>query len=196
MNDHKKDKQLDEMLDSLLATYSSAEPRPGLETRILANVSGEAEKTGSAAWWNFKWVWAGAAVAAAIVVAALLIGGHRRTSPPERAIVQTQQPSHRQPEVTHSLPPEPASSGGQRPKSRVPSQSQDAALARSQRPGVFPTPTPLSEQEQLLWRYFAGRPREELIAQSHADELPVFGQDQTDAIPDLSHIPQRPSNTR
>ena len=40
MADQEKDKQMqiDEMLDSLLANYSSAEPRPGLETRILANL--------------------------------------------------------------------------------------------------------------------------------------------------------------
>ena len=46
MIDPEKDKQMqiDDMLDSLLANYSSAEPRPGLETRILANLRGEAEK--------------------------------------------------------------------------------------------------------------------------------------------------------
>ncbi len=40
MADQEKDKQMqiDEVLDSLLANYSSAEPRPGLETRILANL--------------------------------------------------------------------------------------------------------------------------------------------------------------
>jgi hypothetical protein len=43
MADQEKDRQVDKMLDSLLANYSSAEPRPGLETRILANLR-EAEK--------------------------------------------------------------------------------------------------------------------------------------------------------
>ena len=42
MADQEKDKQMqmqiDDMLDSLLANYSSVDPRPGLETRILANL--------------------------------------------------------------------------------------------------------------------------------------------------------------
>ena len=40
MADQEKNKrmQIDDMLNSLLANYSSAEPRPGLETRILANL--------------------------------------------------------------------------------------------------------------------------------------------------------------
>ena len=39
LNDSKNnDRKLEEMLDSMLSTYSSAEPRPGLETRILANL--------------------------------------------------------------------------------------------------------------------------------------------------------------
>ncbi|HEY2171295.1 MAG TPA: hypothetical protein VGJ30_16840, partial [Candidatus Angelobacter sp.] len=65
MADQEKDKQMqiDDTLDSLLANYSSAEPRPGLETRILANLR-EEEKKASEGWWNFKWLWAGVIAAA------------------------------------------------------------------------------------------------------------------------------------
>jgi hypothetical protein len=196
MTDHDKDKQLDEMLDWLLTTYSSAEPRPGLEKRILANVQDATGKEGPATWWNFKWLWAGAAVVAAIIVAALLIGGHRHVDAPEKNVVQKTQPAPRQPVIQPSLPQAAADSKPRRLKPQVPLRPQDATLALNQRPQIFPTPTPLSEQEQLLLRYFAGTPREEVIAQSHPDEPPVSGQDQTEAIPDLSHIPQRLSNTR
>jgi len=48
----------------------------------------------------------------------------------------------------------------------------------------------------LLLRYMAGTSREEVIAQSHPDESLVSEQDQTEAIPDLTHIPQKLSNTR
>ncbi len=194
MTDHDKDRHLDEILDSLLSTYSSAEPRPGLENRILANVqnAGEAGPT----WWNFKWLWAGAVVAAAIIVAALLIGGHRRVDVPEKKVVQTPQPAPQQPAVQPSLPKAASNAEVRQPKPPVPSQPHNVSLALSERPPIFPTPTPLSEQEQLLLRYFAGTPREEVVAQSHPDEPPVSGQDQTEAIPDLSHIPQRLSNTR
>lgn len=195
MTDHEKDKRLDEMLDALLASYSSVEPRPGLEGRILAHVQDATVEAGPQTWWNLKWVWAGAAVVAAIV-AALLIGGHRRVPQPNRTLLHIQQPAPRQPVVLPNLPKAVANAKTSRPKSRVPSRPQDAALALSKRPQIFPTPTPLSEQEQLLLRYFAGTPREEVIAQSHPDEPPVSGQDQTEALPDLSHVPQRLSNTR
>ncbi len=87
MADQEKDRQMDEMLDSLLANYSSAEPRPGLETRILANLR-EAEKKAPQGWWSFKWIWAGA-VAAAIIIAAVLISGRHRVEPPTHMMVKT-----------------------------------------------------------------------------------------------------------
>ncbi|HEY2115922.1 MAG TPA: hypothetical protein VGJ51_12580, partial [Candidatus Angelobacter sp.] len=84
-----------------------------------------------------------------------------------------------------------------RHKTLAPVPPQNVTLALNQRPAVFPTPTPLSEQERLLLQYYRGTPREEMIAQSHPDEPPVVGdQDQTEAIPDLTHIPQKLSNTR
>jgi hypothetical protein len=198
MSDQEKDKQMqiDDMLDSLLANYSSAEPRPGLETRILANLREQAEKDSSRGWSNFKWLWAGA-VAAIIIVAALLIGGRHRVAPPTHVIVKTS-PAIPQPEIQPHAPAVRNETVRIRPrKSLASTRPQSAALALNERPAVFPTPTPLSEQEKLLLSYLAGTPREEVIAQSHSDEPPVVGdQDQTEAIPDLMHIPQKLSNTR
>jgi hypothetical protein len=196
MANQKKDRRIDEMLDSLLANYSSAEPRPGLETRILANLR-EAEKKAPQGWWNFKWLWAGV-VAGAIIVATVLISGRHRTAPPTNVIVKKSPPAP-QPEIQPRAPiarHETARIHRHKPSTPL-TRPQDTTLALSQRPAVFPTPTPLSEQEQLLLRYYAGTPREEVIAQSHPDEPPVMGeQDQTEAIPDLTHIPQKLSNTR
>jgi hypothetical protein len=196
MADRKKDQQMDEMLDSLLANYSSAEPRPGLETRILANLGDAGRRKASSASWSFKWLWAGAAVAVAIVIAVLMIGGHHHVPASTQTIVQTPQPAPRQPEVQHVLPPTTANTVRHGRKPSVVERPQNTTLALSQRPAIFPTPTPLSDQEQLLLRYFAGTPREEVVAQSHPDEPPVSAQDQTEAIPDLLHVPQRLSNTR
>ena len=203
MADQEKDRQIDGMLDSLLANYSSAEPRPGLETRILANLilanPRDAEsREASRGWWSFKWLWAGAAVAAAIIVGAVLMNGRRHVAPPSNTVVQTEQPVVQQPAVQSSVP----AAAGQdrvihRHKTLAPVPPQNATLALSQRPAVFPTPTPLSEQERLLLSYYSHTPREEVIAQSHPDEPPVVGdQDQTEAIPDPMHIPQKASNTR
>ena len=198
MSDQEKDKQMqiDDMLDSLLANYSSAEPRPGLETRILANLREQAEKDSSRGWSNFKWLWAGA-VAAIIIVAALLIGGRHRVAPPTHVIVKTS-PAIPQPEIQPHAPAVRNETVRIRPrKSLASTRPQSAALALNERPAVFPTPTPLSEQEKLLLSYLAGTPREEVVAQSHPDEPPVVGdQDQTEVVPDLTHIPQKFSNTR
>jgi hypothetical protein len=208
MAKQEKDKQMqmqmDEMLDSLLANYSSAEPRPGLETRILANLklanSRDAEgREAGRGWWGLKWMWAGAALAAAIIVGAVLMSGRHHVAPPSNTMVQTHQPVPQQPAVKSSLP----STVGATPpihhrrKTLAPEPQQNVGLAWSQRPPVFPTPTPLSEQERMLLQYYSRTPREEVIAQSHPDEPPVVGdQDQTEAIPDLMHIPQKASNTR
>jgi hypothetical protein len=216
MADQKKDKQMqiDEMLDSLLANYSSAEPRPGLENRILANLilanPRDAEgREASRGWWGFKWLWTGAMLAAAIIVGAMLISGRRHVAPPSNTVAQTvqpavqqptvQQPVIQQPRVQSSVPPAVGATSAihHRHKALTRGPQQNATLALSQRPAVFPTPSPLSEQERLLLQYYSRTPREEMIAQSHPDEPPVVGdQDQTEAIPDLMHIPQKVSNTR
>jgi hypothetical protein len=209
MIDPEKDKQMqiDEMLDSMLANYSTAEPRPGLENRILANLRETPEKQTAQGWWNFKWLWAGM-VAAAIIVAAVLINGRHRVEPPKNVIVRAspavpqpanKEPNAQQPAVQSSVP---ALVGSERvihrhKPSTAPAAQRNATLALSKRPAVFPTPTPLSEQEKLLLSYVASTPRDEMIAQSHPDEPPVVGdQDQTEAIPDLTLIPQKLGNTR
>jgi hypothetical protein len=197
MADQEKDKHIDEMLDSLLANYSSAEPRPGLETRILANLRQTEEKEAAHGCWSFKWLWAGV-VAAALVIAMALMSGLHRATPPTNTIVETRQPAP-QPQIQPraQIAPQTTARVHRHKPSAVPAARQNAALALSQRPAVFPTPTPLSEQEKLLLSYLAGTPREEVVAQSHPDEPRVVGdQDQTEAIPDLMHIPQKLSNTR
>jgi hypothetical protein len=216
MADQEKDKQMqmqiDDMLDSLLVNYSSADPRPGLETRILASLklanSRDAEgREAVHGWWGFKWLWAGTAVAA-VIVGGVLISGKRHVVPPTHTVVQTAQPAVQQPAVQQPIVEQPrvqsrrAAVGATPPihhrhKTLAPETQKNAGLAWSQRPPIFPTPTPLSEQERMLLQYYSRTPREEVIAQSHPDEPPVIDdQDQTEAIPDLMHIPQKLSNTR
>jgi hypothetical protein len=187
MADQEKDKQMetrmDDMLDSLLANYSSAEPRPGLETRILANLKlanprdTEGREAGRG-WWGLKWMWAGAAVAALIVGGLLIIGkGKRHVAPPTHTVVQTAQPAVQQPAVQQPIVEQPMvqssvpAAGGAPPaihrrhKTLAPEPQQNATLAVSQRPASFPTPSPLSEQERLMLAYLNNTPHEEVIAQ-------------------------------
>src|ERR1051326_34548 len=99
MANQAKDRQVDAILDSLLANYSSAEPRPGLESRILTNLRDAEEKKASQGWWSFKWIWTGA-VTAAIMMAAVLINGRHRTAP---VVVNTHQ-AVPQPEIQPHAP--------------------------------------------------------------------------------------------
>jgi hypothetical protein len=164
MADQEKDRQIDEMLDTLLAKYSSAEPRPGLETRIMANLR-EAEKKAPRGWWNFKWIWAGV-VAAVIIVAAVLINGRHRVELPTHVIVKTS-PAVPQPAIQPHAPvaPQQMAKAPRHKPSALPTVRQDAALVRSQRPANFPTPVPLSEQERMMFTYLENTPKEVVVAQ-------------------------------
>jgi hypothetical protein len=165
MADQEKDRKIDDMLDSLLANYSSAEPRPGLETRILANLRDAEKKKVPKGWWSFKWIWAGV-VAAAIAIAMALVGGRHRAPPPVDVIVKTNQPAL-QPQIQPHAPdaPQQVVKIPHHKPLAPPTVRQDAALARGQRPANFPTPVPLSEQERMMFTYLENTPQEIVIAQ-------------------------------
>ena len=206
MSDQNQDKHLDELLDSMLSEYSSAEPRPGLETRVLAKVR-EAEGREAPAWRNWKWLWAGVAAAAAALLLGRWMDKLRPRTRPSNSVVQIHQPAQDAPRAQRSAQAAPpvqqkapaGQTGAMRHRGAGHTQAplQNAALALNQRPAVFPTPTPLSEQEQLLLRYMARTPREEMVAQSHAEEPPMAATDQSDiSVPDLVLVPQKSSNTQ
>jgi hypothetical protein len=188
-----KDHKLDAMLDNLLSTYSSAEPRPGLETRILANLR---EESATSRGWNLIWMWAGAAAVA--VVAVLLAAYFFRPAQRQAPQVVVNPPSPQIVAPAHTPPQEDARQESSREApSRAPHRKRSPKVqVVDVRQDVFPSPSPLSEQEKLLFRYMAATPRQELVAQSHPDEPP------TDAPPqDQSALPARgstnqPSNTR
>lgn len=186
MADQEKDKQLDDLLESLLSNYTVAEPRPGLETRILAQVRDAASKRRS--WfWNLGWLGAGAAAITALV---LFLYFSRPNTQPYRAPLETVKSPVQPQYVEHPHPlvqsrprqegpgSEPAIKASDR-HSQSPQavQEKDNTLAVQDRPAIFPTPVPLSEQEKLFFRYLASTPRDEVIAQSHSDEV-------VDGLPD------------
>ncbi len=166
MADQEKDKQMqiDEMLDSMLASYSSVEPRPGLETRILAHLRETSEKQTAQGWWNFRWLWAGM-VTAAIIVGTMLISARHRVEPPTHVTVKTTQPAP-QLEIQPQAPIAPKETARiYRRKPRATKPPQNSTLAVSQRPANFPTPAPLSEQDRLMFMYLKNTPHEVVIAQ-------------------------------
>src|SRR5215831_12855549 len=117
-----KEKQLDHLLDSLLANYADAEPRPGFETRLRAVLRGPKPA------FCFRWLWAGAAAAVMAVAIFAIYNSRLAVLPPPPRMVPGNANPHPQ-------------------KSRVESVTLVADVGPRQE--VFPTPVPLSEQERL-----------------------------------------------
>ncbi len=182
MANQEKDKQLDDLLESLLSNYSTMEARPGLETRILANVRDAAAKKRPGLW-TLGWAAAGmAAIVAVILFALYFLQPATRIHPAPIAevkpLVQPPRP------IGHSTLAVKARDQREKPRAVVRETPEEIyTLAVQVRPAVFPTPTALSEQEKLLLKYLAGTPRDEVIAQSHSDEIVDGIPDDQSAIP-------------
>jgi hypothetical protein len=203
MAEQEHDRKLDKMLDGLLSAYSAAEPRPGLETRILANLK-EASARKSAWRWGFGWVWAGAATAAALAILLTVYFSRpqRRLGAPQIVQHAPQRESQPSPASQEESGPAPAGSAksqsGRQQRQQLaklqPAQAHNVTVVRQE---VFPSPSPLSDQEKLLFLYLAGTPREELVAQSHPDEPPpVDGEPQDQSALPVRGSTNQTSNTR
>ena len=166
MSEQDKNSDLDNLLDSLLASYSDAQPRPGLETRIMAQLRTETARKKSNRW-SLSWMWTGAAATILALAVVLMIYREPVVAPPPPLVLPADwsllnnsgsafaRPSH----ITVAT---------RRPIKEQ--RREKMAVAADTRPDVFPTPAPLSDQEKLLLRYLARTPRNEIAAQSHADE--------------------------
>lgn len=164
MTDRDKEKQLDELLDSLLSHYASAEPRPGLETRVLATIT-QARRAKKVRWMGLGWWWAVGGVT--VVTTAALIAFSFYGGWPHSTKKQTQRA------VQQRTTPEPKGNFGPGTAiARSVNHSHRQVHLAEVKKVVFPTPSPLSEQEKLLLRYLAGTPRREVQAQSHPDPPP------------------------
>jgi hypothetical protein len=139
--DDKEKHFVDEMLRASLRHYASAEPRPGLEGRVLAGVQSRQR----AARHRAAWAWAIGATAVAAMVVLFVIHGPRHQT--------VQLP------VTAKAPANvaaPAVAEIARPAQPLLPHHTRPSTARSwvdRRPQQFPTPRPLSEQEKLLLVY-------------------------------------------
>jgi len=177
---------LDRLLASALNTY--AEPRLGLERRILARVE-EAELSHAAPWQGCLG-WSVAATLAASILLYFGISGvwHRQTNPTQTAPRQEQASALRMPnaerEPLRSMPSRP-------PKlatASIRNKRMPVANAQAAKPklDVFPAPHPLSEEEQALLA-LAAQPaevRQQVLARPAGDEAPL----QISAI-EISPIP-------
>ncbi len=179
---------LDHELDAALAKYASIEPRPGLEERVLANLRAECRPV--LARWFWGWTMASAAAVALIVVGIVTWNvtwnpaWKSGRSGPQNTAQQSSQQLSQQPSTTaqDSRPsPQPltAEESGVRPRPPIPVQRSAGRHAPPRimvmdqpRRAQFPTPQPLSEQEQMLASYVAKYPENAaVVAQARAEAL-------------------------
>ena len=193
MAEQNNEKHLEQLLDSLLSRYSDAQPRPGLETRVLATVRAQSEEQKSGSWMR-AWMWAGAAIAVFIVAALVMMNHREKTVPPSPSIAHAPEPS--------AIAPEKMPAGHQRvaevsPRRKQSPLHQPQPVAVSEvRQEVFPTPTPPSEQERLLLGYLARTPRQEIIAQSRPDMPAAEETPEEQLVPETQPVVQRSNSTR
>jgi hypothetical protein len=148
-----REKLVDEILDQALANYSQAEPRMGLEGRVLARL--EEEKTaGARAWW---WKWAWAPVAAALLIAGGLYLARPKTGTPSTVAVRPTPPVTIPAPATQ--PPVAQVAAQVKPRvGRTPQPRPALAFAAAKQP-QFPAPQALGEQERLLLAYVRLQPQ-------------------------------------
>ncbi|HWZ44438.1 MAG TPA: hypothetical protein VNW97_13255 [Candidatus Saccharimonadales bacterium] len=162
MAEHDKhDQPLEEMLDSMLSNYSDEQPRPGLETRVLATLRAEAsQKPEHAPFW--RWLWSSAATLALVAIALAVYIGRLQPPPAPPAVGAMKPPPEAAPGVPR-IHRRPRTAGDRE------SEKPERSLAMAARQEVFPAPVPLTDQERLLLRYLANTAAEEVVAQSHSD---------------------------
>jgi hypothetical protein len=172
MTDRDKEKQLDELLDSLLSHYASAEPRPGLETRVLAQIE-QSRRDNDAGVTGWRWLVAGGALlasaAALVIVVMVFRAGQRTHSSPSLA-----QSGHTRqvPDTPKSVFKSPVAVSKRPVRNHKTIVAQAAAHGgvSAERPALFPTPVPLSQQERLMFTYMANTPRQEVVSQITTDD--------------------------
>jgi hypothetical protein len=180
MADEEQDK-LDFALTTALAKYAAAEPRAGLEERVLASLNAKRARAPERASW--RWVVAGALAAVVVVTLAVAWGSGRHHAPvmanhPPTPALIAQQPGTRA-----------ASSPGAIPRAPARRSAPKVKLAANPRLDQFPSPRPLSEQEQLLVRYVHEFPEDAVLlataqAESEKEIEQMIGNQSAGTSPD------------
>jgi hypothetical protein len=164
---------LDLLLDSALKTYADASPNDGLEHRVLARIAAT-RKAPEPEQAPRRWLpWAIALPLAAGVLLIFLAAPKAKNSPSQHA--QNTLEAKHDPGTPVQNQPSPAfgSAEPQNPGSRVPrarslSSVQATETARLPKQDVFPTPQPLTSEEQALVVFVARAPQQEREAVAEA----------------------------
>jgi hypothetical protein len=159
----KNQERLERWLDKALAGYGSAEPRSGLEGRVLARVRQEQEASART---RSRWlVLAATAVAGVLAIGVFLIGRPAKAPvAPVASAIRVEPPSAVEKTRPKAFVPVPV-------PARRPHHTRRDTEARQDMPKLdqFPSPQPLSEQEKILARYVREYPEHAvLVARARA----------------------------
>jgi xanthosine utilization system XapX-like protein len=165
MKAHDRD-HLDDWLDNALRQYGNAEPRIGLESRILANM----EAAGKRALLGCSYGWLLAATSAAALLIGIWFGiWHRPQSAPKAQPILKIAGDVGKQIGSKIIPAARGRHKGMQRRRQV-NEASTVELAGAPKLEQFPSPRPLSQQEILLARYVQHFPTEAvLIAQRQGE---------------------------
>lgn len=163
--DTRENKRIDEWLDAALKGYGVAEPRPGLENRIFANVRAERRRATVRGWRRWPAV---AAMAAVLLISVGVFLARSRGNAKSVPIAKENVGAEAKPNQRDYPGAEQGAHDVHRVNRSAPRHgTETAAHPRTEQ---FPTPQPLSEQEIALERYIEEFPREAtLMAQAQTE---------------------------
>jgi hypothetical protein len=178
---------LDDQLDAALAQYTAIEPRAGLENRVLARLKAQQNRPAAVPWWR----WA-AVVAVAVIVLTFVVGRVRKVGR-DQVVHQSLTPAQEiKPEIeanaTSTNRHKPGGSSIGKPKQQT-AQVAAAPIKLEQ----FPSPRPLSQQEEILAEYVANYPEHAaLIAEARTEVLRREAKEQSEpAKGGVDHSPEQ-----
>lgn len=156
-----QDRFTDRDLDAALKNYGAVEPRRGLESRIIANLRTERARVTTPAW---RWWPALAVVTSILLIGTAVVLKTHHSTPPVAVGNQPAVPAARGVVTSHGN------------ESHVltalrPPRRKGTIVASAPRLEQFPSPQPLSEQEQLLARYIKQFPRQATLMARAQTEL-------------------------
>jgi len=159
---------LDGLLDAALAKYAAVEPRAGLEGRILANLRSHPARTARRAWWGWSLA---AAFTVAIVIAILVWRPEKPSHPVIAHKPETIQPATQHAPIIGKRRREPVRTHSTKPRQNI-DRAQPVLAAQYPKRDQFPSPQPLSEQEEILKRFIQQYPDDAaLLAEARTESL-------------------------
>jgi hypothetical protein len=136
---------LDQIIDAALPSYAAEEPQPGLEHRILARALAEPHRRGV-----FVWTWRFALPALSCLLLSLTMRQHHVVSP---ATSPNMKAATQPPKADLATKTAPVHGSRNAPKNRFvqdPVPNADKPLPKED---TFPSPAPLTAEEQALLAY-------------------------------------------